>query len=261
MSLSLSLMQTLKLNSGHHIPTLGFGTWQIKGQAAYDATLWALKAGYRHIDTAKLYGNEVEIGRAIKDSGIPRDQIFVTTKLWPTDFGHPQRAFEASLERLALDYVDLYLIHWPRFNAELAVWRQFEAFQKAGLARSIGVSNYGRRNLSKLLESAQIVPAVNQIELHPYAYNAGLVDYCIEKGIVIEAYSPLGHGSLIKRQEIIDIATKYNKTAAQLLIGWNLQHGWVSLPKSANRTRIIENCAVWDFEIRASDMQLIDNLA
>lgn len=253
-------MRELKLNSGHYIPILGLGTWQIKGQAAYDATLWAIEAGYRHIDTARLYANETEVGQAIKDSGIDRGQIFVTTKLWPTDFGKPRQAFEASLERLGLDYVDLYLIHWPRFNAETGVWRQLETLNKEGLAKSIGVSNYGRRNLSKLLETAEISPAVNQIELHPFAYNAGLVDFCHEQGIVIEAYSPLGHGSLLSEPILVKMAAKYGKSVAQLLIRWNLQHGWVSLPKSKSGLRIAENMDVFDFEITVDDMHKLDTL-
>jgi diketogulonate reductase-like aldo/keto reductase len=282
--MELTIETKLTLNDGHLIPQLGLGVWQTRAGAACEAAvLAALEAGYRHIDTAAMYGNEESVGAAIRTSGIPREKVFVTTKLWNSDHDNPERALDTSLRKLKFDYVDLYLIHYP-VRERRQSWRSFEALQAQGKARSIGVSNFTIRHLTELLAETKTVPAVNQVELHPYLYQRDLVDFCRAKGIVIEAYSPLTKGSRLKDPKLVAVAKKYataepqpaaprsrlplvdrlsrrleTKTPAQILIRWALQHGLVVIPKSANRRRIFENADVFDFEITAEDMRLLDS--
>jgi diketogulonate reductase-like aldo/keto reductase len=281
--MELSIQSKLELNDGHLMPRLGLGVWQTRaGSTCEAAVLSALEAGYRHIDTASMYGNEESVGAAIRRSGIPREEIFVTTKLWNSDHGNPERALETSLRKLGFDYVDLYLIHYP-VRERRRSWRALEALRGAGKARSIGVSNFTIRHLTELLSASDTVPAVNQVEFHPYLYQRDLLDFCSAKGIVVEAYSPLTKGERLKDSKLIAIANKYSKpglqpsasrsrlplvdrfqgrsqskSPAQILIRWALQHGLVVIPKSANRKRIVENADVFDFEISAADMQLLD---
>jgi diketogulonate reductase-like aldo/keto reductase len=271
------------LNDGHLIPQLGLGVWQTRAGATCEAAvLGALEAGYRHIDTASMYGNEESVGAAIRKSGIRRENIFVTTKLWNSDHENPWRALDASLGKLKLDYVDLYLIHYP-VRERRRSWGALEALRTQGKARSIGVSNFTIRHLRELLAEAGSVPAVNQVEFHPYLYQRDLLDFCIAKHIVIEAYSPLTRGERLHDPKLVAIAERYPrvglkpaalrsriplvnrfsgrpevKSTAQVLIRWALQHGLVVIPKSANRRRIVENADVFDFEITAEDMQLLD---
>jgi diketogulonate reductase-like aldo/keto reductase len=260
--MELTIETKLKLNDGNLIPQLGLGVWQISSAKTSDVVLAALEAGYPHIDTASAYGNEESVGAAIRISGIPRESIFVTTKLWNSDHGSPERALDTSLRKLKMNYVDLYLIHFP-VRQRRQSWRALEALQKKGKTRSIGVSNFTIAHLSELLAESETVPAVNQVEFHPYLYQQDLLAFCRAKGIVVEAYSPLTHGERLEDPKLVAIAKKYSspkaKSTAQILIRWALQHGLVVLPKSSNRRRIFENADVFDFEISEDDMRLLDS--
>jgi len=281
--MELTIETKLTLNDGHLIPQLGLGVWQTRAGANCEAAVRAaLEAGYRHIDTAAMYGNEESVGAAIRMSGIPRENIFVTTKLWNSDHGNPARALDTSLRKLKLDYVDLYLIHYP-VRERRQSWLALEALRAEGKARSIGVSNFTIRHLRELLAETKTVPAVNQVEFHPYLYQRDLLDFCAGEGIVVEAYSPLTKGARLNDPKLVAVAKKYSQTGsqpahsssrlplldrlsrrseakstAQILIRWALQHGLVVIPKSANRRRIFENADVFDFEITAEDMELLD---
>jgi diketogulonate reductase-like aldo/keto reductase len=259
----LTIETKLTLNDGHRIPQLGLGVWQIRaGKTCETAVLAALEAGYRHIDTASAYGNEESVGAAITMSGIPREEIFVTTKLWNSDHRNPERALDTSLRKLKFDYVDLYLIHYP-VRERRQSWRALERLRTQGKARSIGVSNFTIAHLSELLAESETVPAVNQVEFHPYLNQKELLAFCRDKEIVIEAYSPLTHGERLKDPKLVAVARKYStagsKSTAQILIRWGLQHELVVIPKSSDRRRILENADVFDFEIYREDMQLLDS--
>ena len=261
--MELTSETNITLNDGRLIPQLGLGVWQTRAGAACETAVQAaLEAGYRHIDTAAMYGNEESVGAAVRTSGIPRENIFVTTKLWNSDHGNPERALETSLRKLKMDYVDLYLIHYP-VRERRRSWRALEALRVGGKARSIGVSNFTIRHLNELLAETKTVPAVNQVEFHPYLYQRDLLDFCAGRGIALEASSPLTKGERLKDPKLVAVATKYSKSGAgkstaQILIRWALQHGLIVIPKSANRKRIFENADVFDFEISAANMQLLD---
>jgi diketogulonate reductase-like aldo/keto reductase len=260
--MELTIETNLKLTDGQLIPQLGLGVWQISSAKTSDVVLAALEANYRHIDTASAYGNEESVGAAIRMSGIPRESIFVTTKLWNSDHGNPERALDTSLRKLKMDYVDLYLIHFP-VRQRRQSWRALEALRAQGKTRSIGVSNFTIAHLNELLAESETAPAVNQVEFHPYLNQQDLLAFCRAKGIVIEAYSPLTHGERLKDPKLVAIAKKYSspkaKSTAQILIRWALQHGLVVIPKSSNRRRIFENADVFDFEISRDDMRLLDS--
>lgn len=250
--------RTTKLNTGATMPTLGFGVYQIPpGTTTKKAVQNALEVGYRLIDTASYYRNEKDVGSAIRGSGIPRSEIFVTTKLFPTRCWDVEKAFYKSLNRLGLDYVDLYLIHFPFFNKK-NVWKTLEKIHARGHARAIGVNNYSIKNIETILESSSIVPAVNQVEFHPFLFRKKLLEYCAQKGIVLEAHSPLTHGKMLTDSQLRKIAAHYNKSTAQLLIRWALQHGLVVIPKTRSRERMQENFDVFDFTINDADMQQLD---
>ena len=264
-------MSTFTLNNGVVMPRLGFGTWRSQeGTEAYQAVRHALSVGYRHIDTAAIYGNEESVGQAIKDSGVPRNELFVTTKLW--NDAHNESAATAalhtSLEKLGLDYVDLYLIHWPnplalrdRWQATNAeTWRALEKANQQGLARAIGVSNFMVHHLEALLQTAKIVPAVNQIRLAPGVTQPEVVAYCRAHSIIIEAWSPLGQGELFQHPTMQALAEKYQKTIAQVALAWSLNHGFVPLPKSVTPKRIEENFACTDIQLSLADRALLDDL-
>jgi diketogulonate reductase-like aldo/keto reductase len=227
------------------------------GKSCESVVRAALDAGYRHIDTAAYYGNEESVGNAIRDSGIGRDEIYLTTKLWNSDHGNPERALERSLGKLKMDYVDLYLIHYP-VPERMRSWRTLTGLRAGGKARSIGVSNFTIRHLTELIVDSETIPAVNQVELHPYLSQRELVDFCRKNNIVVEAYSPLTHGERLDDPGLMAIARNYSKSPAQILIRWALQHDFVVIPKSAKRQRIIENADVFDFAISAADMQTLD---
>jgi diketogulonate reductase-like aldo/keto reductase len=250
-----------------NIPTIGFGTWQIllNGKAKRAVTE-ALETGYRLIDTAMVYGNEKGVGAAIRETGMPRDEIYLTTKLWNSDQGYESglRAFETSLSRLGLEYIDLYLIHWPR-GSELTrqSWKALEEIRGNGLAKNIGVSNYDIEELKELLGYAKVLPAVNQIEFHPFIYQdqKPILDYCKEQGIVVEAYSPLARAKQMNHPVIAEVAEQSGKTAGQVMLRWCVQHGTVPLPKTTHKERMIENLDIFDFELSAEQMEKLDSLS
>jgi diketogulonate reductase-like aldo/keto reductase len=262
MDSQLSMDATVQLNNGLRMPALGFGVWQMSaGVETEQAVLWALEAGYRLIDTAKFYGNEASVGNAVRKSGIAREEIFVTTKLWPTDFFRVRAAFQKSLDTLGLAYIDLYLIHWPIPLVKSRLWKDFEKIYAEGWVRSIGVSNYSIEQLEALASTAATPPAVNQVLFHPFSYKKRLLDYCKSKNIVLEAYSPLVRGRKFSNPVLTGIARKYGRTPAQILIRWSLQHGLIPIPKSSRKERIIENASVFDFLIEDDDMKLLDSLS
>ncbi len=256
----MELRTRVKLNNSVDIPVLGFGTYQIIPFTADKAVLHALEAGYRHIDTAAIYMNESDVGKAIKKSGVPRDEIFVTTKLWNSDHGNVSKALEKSLKKLSLEYVDLYLMHWPVKTVRNESWKEMEKLLKEGKCRSIGVSNFAIKHIEELLGKCYVKPAVNQVEFSPFLYQKELLGFCEKKGIKLEAYSPLSRGKKLKDARVAEIANAYGKTPAQIMIRWSLQHGLICLPKSKTKERIIENSKVFDFEIKKSDMEKLDSL-
>ena len=262
MNSELSMRTTIRLNNGRGMPVLGLGVWSMaEGAETEQAVLWALEAGYRLIDTAKIYGNEASVGRAVRKGGIAREEIFITTKLWPSDFLSVRSAFQRSLDKLGLAYIDLYLIHWPVPLMKNRIWKEFEKIYAAGLVRSIGVSNYNVKQLEALAAAADIPPAVNQVLFHPFSYKKELLDYCKSKNIALEAYSPLARGRKLNDHVIAGIAGKYGKAPAQIMIRWSLQHGLIPIPKSSNQKRIFENTKVFDFHIENDDMKVLDNLS
>jgi len=253
----------IRLNSGALIPQVGLGVWQSPaGATTREAVLTALGLGYRHVDTARAYSNEADVGAAVRSSGVPREQIFVTTKLWNADQGYDQalRAFDASLARLGLEYVDLYLLHWPVAGKRLDSWRALERLHDEKRARSIGVSNFLVAHLKELLPSAKHVPAVNQIELSPFLQRADTVALCLEHGIVVEAYSPLTHGQRLGHPAVVEVARSIGRSVAQVLLRWGLQHGFVILPKSTKPARIAENGGLFDFALDDAAMRRLDAL-
>jgi len=261
----MDLQKTKKLNNGVEIPYLGLGVFQIKeGNETANAVHWAIEAGYRHIDTAALYGNEKSAGTGIRNSGIDRKKLFVTTKLWKDDMlrGSQMKAFEKSLKLLQMDYVDLYLIHWPVAGKSMESWKVLEEIYKSGKARAIGVSNFMEKHIDALLHEAKIVPAVNQVECHPHLSQQPLVDYCKKHGIVFEAWSPLGGtgGNLLDDPVLKKIADKHGKSAAQVTLRWELQRDIITIPKSIHQARIVANTDIYGFELSADEMKAIDAL-
>ena len=255
----LAIDSTLALNDGQRIPLLGLGVWLIRaGNNCENAVRAALDAGYRHVDTASFYGNEESVGAAIRTSRIARRAIYVTTKLWNSDHADPERALDNSLRKLKMDYVDLYLIHYP-VRERRQSWRALEKFRAQGKVRSIGVSNFTIRHLKDLRAESQTIAAVNQIEFHPYLFQKDLLAHCQDNGIAVEAYSPLTRGERLGDPKLVKLAKTYGKSPAQILIRWALQHGTVVLPKSANPQRIVENANVYDFEISPEDMQKLNH--
>ncbi|MEW1546439.1 aldo/keto reductase [Streptomyces tsukubensis] len=255
----MSKVPSLALNNGVAMPQLGFGVWQVSDDEAVRAVSTALEAGYRSIDTAAAYENETGTGRAVAASGIPRDELFLTTKLWNSDHGYDKalRAFDASLARLGTDYVDLYLMHWPvpRRDAYVDTWRAFEKILSDGRARAVGVSNFLPEHLDRLTAETSVVPAVNQIELHPQFQQAESRAAHRRHGIVTEAWSPLGQGrGLLEVPTVAAVARKHDRTPAQVVLRWHLQSGNVAIPKSVTPSRIRENIDVFAFELDSDDL-------
>ncbi len=251
---------SVPLPGGAAMPLLGFGTWQIRGDAAYDAVRDALEAGYRHIDTATMYGNEAEVGRALRDSGVPRDEVFLTTKLPPERAGRERETLDASLRALGVDAVDLWLIHWPPRRKSVAVWEQFLAARDAGRARAVGVSNYGLDEIDELTDATGEKPAVNQIRFGPSLYDAKLIAGHRDRGVVVEGYSPFKttnlHDPVLTR-----IAAAHGVDPARVVLRWHVQHEIVVIPKSKTPERIAGNAAIDGFTLTDEEMARIDGLA
>ncbi len=251
-----------KLNTGASMPLLGLGVYDMHNKEAEQAVLDALEIGYRLIDTASMYGNEKEIGNAIRKSGIKREEIFVTTKLNNTDHGFESalKAFDRSMSILDIDYIDLYLVHWPIKGKRKDSWLALEKLYLEKRVKAIGVANYLEPFLQELASYATVVPAVNQVEFSPFLYLKELKDYCESRGIQLQAYTPLVRGKKFSNPALMAIAVKHNKTAAQIILRWNLQHKVSPIPKSSNRKRLEENFSIMDFALDQQDMALLDNL-
>ena len=257
---------TIDLNNGQTIPQLGFGVFQIDPAETADAVRQALEIGYRHIDTAEMYGNEAGVGQGVRDAGLDRDEVFITSKL-NNGFHEPdaaRRAFDQTLVELGTDHVDLFLIHWPLptlYGGDfVSTWKTLEEFYHDGRARSIGVSNFQVNHLRRLAQEADVVPAVNQIEVHPYLLNDEVRAYGAEHGIVTEAWSPIAQGGVLKDPAIVTIAERVGKTAAQVVLRWHVQRGDINFPKSTTPSRIRENFQIFDFELTAQDVATISLL-
>lgn len=257
------LQGSFKLHNGIDMPYLGLGTYQSDNeQEVVDAVENALDIGYRHIDTASVYGNEEGVGKAIKKSSVERADIFVVSKVWNADQGYDStlRAFDESLKRLGLDYLDLYLIHWPVAKEYKNTWRALERLYKEKRIKAIGVSNFMQHHLKDLMKECEIVPMVNQMEFHPYVVQQDLINFCVSKGILFEAWSPFMQGKVFNLDICADLSRKYNKSIAQIILRWNLQKGIVTIPKSANKQRIVANADIFDFELLTEDITFLDGL-
>jgi len=257
------LLGTFKLHNGVEMPYFGLGTYQADNdQEVIDAVKYALDFGYRHIDTASVYGNEEGVGKGIKASSVAREDIFVVSKVWNSDQGYEStlKAFEGSLDRLDVDYLDLYLIHWPVKEKYNDTWRALEKLYREKRVRAIGVSNFLKHHLEVVLQDAEIVPMVNQMEFHPYVVQQDLVDFCTSKGIQYEAWSPFMQGKLFKLDICKELSEKYNKSPAQIILRWNLQKGVVTIPKSSKSSRIAANADIFDFELSQEEISQLDDL-
>ena len=263
MSNHLNINSRIILHDGNRMPLFGLGVWAAQsGQETYDAVLYALKTGYRHIDTAEMYGNEKDVGKAVVDSGINRAEVFVTTKLWDSGLGydHALKAFDVSLQKMNLDYVDLYLIHWPENGSQLKIWRALERIKKEGRTRSIGVSNFAPKYLKELLVVDSEHPVVNQVELSPFLQQKHIYSFCQKENIHLTGYCPLSRGNRFNDSNLSRIAKETKKSAAQVMIRWALQRGHTVIPKSVSPARIEENANVFDFNLNNAQMKILDGL-
>ena len=264
MSTTANQVPNVRLNDGNEIPQLGFGVFQVPPPETVETALNALSAGYRHIDTAAAYRNEAEVGQALRASGLDRDDVFITTKCFNDDHGYDaaRNAFKTSLDRLELDFVDLYLIHWPVPSKDLYLdtWKAFIELREEGLVRSIGVSNFQPAHLERIVSETGVTPSVNQVELHPHLQQPGLRREHEDRGIVTEAWSPLAQGGVLEEPEIVRIAKEQGRTAGQVVLRWHLQLGNVIFPKSSTPSRIEENFDVFSFELAEADMAAIGQL-
>jgi diketogulonate reductase-like aldo/keto reductase len=255
-------MQFITLNNGIEIPKLGFGVWKVPDEEAESAVGQAINAGYRLIDTAKIYRNEIGVGKALATTKVPREDLFITTKLWNADQGYEStlKAFDESLEKLGLDYVDRYLIHWPtpEYHQYVETYKALETIYKEGRAKAIGVCNFDIEHLQRILDECEVVPSVNQVECHPYLQQQELKEFCKEHGIVLEAYSPLMNGTKVLHDPVIrEIASEHDKTPAQVILRWHLQSDVIAIPKTVTPSRMDENIDVFDFELSTADLDKI----
>ncbi|MCO7127113.1 aldo/keto reductase [Sporolactobacillus shoreicorticis] len=258
-----SLNDTIKLNNGLVMPSFGLGVWKVKdGEEVIHSVRSALKAGYTMIDTAAIYRNEAGVGEALRQSGMKRDDVFITTKVWNADQGYDSTlaAFDTSMKKLGIETVDLYLIHWPVAGKYKETWKAMEKLYKDGRARAIGVCNFHEHHLEDLLQDAAIMPAVDQIELHPLLSQVPLRNYCYKQGIAVEAYSPLGSGGLINHPTLKAIGEKYGKTAAQVMLRWDVENEIITIPRSTQKAHIVSNADIFDFELSSEDIDKIDAL-
>lgn len=258
-----NLQSATTLHNGVKMPWFGLGVFKVQdGEEVVHSVKAALKAGYKSIDTAAVYKNEEGVGKAIKEAGVPREELFVTTKVWNSDQGYDSaiQAFETSLEKLGLDYIDLYLIHWPVEGKYQETWKALETLYKEKRVRAIGVSNFHMHHLEDLMQTAEVKPMVNQVELHPLLNQSELRDFCKKHEIQIEAWSPLAQGELLENGVLKEIAQKYNKSVAQIILKWDLQNEIVTIPKSVKEHRIIENADIFDFQLAPEDMDKINSL-
>jgi 2,5-diketo-D-gluconate reductase A len=247
------------LADGNELPLLGLGVWQVpEGRECVDAVRWALELGYRHIDTAQAYGNEQSVGAGLRESGVPREDVFITTKFYPGS-DDPVAELEQSLRRLGVDAVDLYIIHWPAGGPTWA-WPGMERCHERGLARSIGISNFDAAQVKAVLAAGQVAPAVNQVQFNPHVYRRGLLDACERDGVVLEAYSPLGTGRHLSSRAVAEIAQRHDRTPAQVLLRWCLERDVPVIPKSTHRDRIAENARIFDFALSEQDLAELDAL-
>ncbi|MDM5197887.1 aldo/keto reductase [Fictibacillus enclensis] len=258
-----SISDTTVLHNGVRMPWLGLGVYKAEdGQEVINAIQYALEAGYRSIDTASFYKNEEGVGQALMESGVPREELFITTKVWNTEQGYETtlQSFEESRKKLALDYVDLFLVHWPVSGKYKDTWRALEHLYKDGKVKAIGVCNFEIHHLEDLLGDCEIVPMVNQVEFHPRLTQKELLSYCKDKNIQLEAWRPLLKGEIFDEPVLVELAKKYEKTVAQVILRWDLQNGVVTIPKSVNKERIYQNSDIFDFELSREDMEQIDTL-
>ena len=259
----LKIDSRVTLSDGNSMPFLGLGVWDAKsGKETYDAVIHALETGYRHIDTAEMYGNEKDVGSAVFESGIAREEIFITTKLWDSGLGydHALNAFDESLRKLNLEHVDLYLIHWPEKGSRQEIWNALERIKTEGRCRSIGVSNFAPKHLNEILINADFTPTVNQIEMSPFLHQHEISSFCKKEKIHLTGYCPLARGTRFNNPELCRVAKETNKTAAQVMIRWAIQNGHTVIPKSARPKRIEENADVFDFELGEDQMKILDRL-
>lgn len=253
---------TTSLSNGFTIPQYGFGTFQLTNDVAESAVTTALEAGYRLIDTASMYQNETEVGNAIRSSGLSRDDIIITTKAWNDEqgFENTLQAFERSKKRLGLDWIDIYLIHWARPDTFVDTWRALEKLYEEGAVKAIGVCNFYERDMKKLLDHSSVAPMLNQIEIHPWLTVESIREFCRKHSIAVESWGPLARAKRLDEQLLQDIAKKYDKTSAQVILRWHLQSDLIAIPRSSNPGRIKENYDIFDFELDDSEMKAIDNL-
>jgi len=252
----------VRLNNGVQMPALGLGTYKLVGKEAYAPVRAALNYGYRHIDTASFYENEEEVGRAVRESGVPREEVFITSKVWNTEQGYDETlaAFDRSLKRLGTDHIDLYLVHWPLTGKRLDTYRALEHLYRDGLVRAIGVSNYSIRHLEELYTACQVMPAVNQVEMSPFLYQKDLLQHCQARDVLVTAFSPFARGEILSDPTLMEIGKAHRKSPAQVIIRWCLQRGMAVIPRSSNSNRIRENSQVFNFSLHKEEMVRLDFL-